>query len=731
MIGIKQQIVRTGIAYVIVSLVLCPSAAGQDHGLQIRTAPPSSIVDAGVHWIQEGHLEKAVAVLRPLVERQPDATSSRHGAAAYWLGRAYEGTGRTEDARKAWLQGIRAHADPANVSIRLADAFLSAQSPASMDQTIDAARSAYRRILDGVGSAASPEEAAILRRRVAQIRPLLPEPTASDVYDGPPDAATGSFHEGGGTALQTWWRRQDPYPATRVNERLDEHLRRLVTAQTQYACPSRLSGLDDRGLIYLRLGSPAKTHSVTFSGRNFFREVVRFGVGVRMADFPENEFWLYPQIDRSAYYLFEKNHRCFQTGVATDLLPRKFRQRRGTSDRGLNIAYSAMMALRYIYADLARWHADFGNRYADVARYVNWQETRAAVAEAREATGGGGGSGRSVGAGVGQERQVFASRQFGIAPPDRFVANTVQRSDREDRRAADRRAAAVPPHRSTVGAPVNPLPVAVRPTRFLTEDGRTRTDIAWGLPTRALRQDGTASDVDVTLTGVQYGQEYRRETETARTYRIPAPSVREDRLLHPSALSLPATDRLRHLALQWSVADGPGAHTATGTPKQIQDRVAVVRVDSIAPLRATPDRLEMSDVQVRALLDTSAAPADWLDASRPYPFASIPASNEILLYVELYHLMFGADDRTRYQIEYTVEGKTGGRWQRLGAQSEGGPVSTSATFTGSSRRTNELISLNLSSSVRTVPSSVRVTVRVTDLVGRTDAERSVEFDIAP
>jgi len=55
--------------------------------------------------------------------------------------------------------------------------------------------------------------------------------------------------------IQRYWKDQDPTPTTQVNERRQEHERRVAYARKNYAAPTK-TGFDDRGRIYIRFGEP-------------------------------------------------------------------------------------------------------------------------------------------------------------------------------------------------------------------------------------------------------------------------------------------------------------------------------------------------------------------------------------------------------------------------------------------------------------------------------------------
>ncbi len=704
--------------------------------MSLKAPHPSATLNVAVDLVERDRGHDALPVLDGLVARHPGYVSPQHGAAAYWLGTTHRRRGDDADARHAYARGIDALRDAERVPTRLLDAYLRTLPTDATDAHEERARHAYLTLLGRVRPDAPTSEAAIARRYVAQMAPLMDDEVLAQVIHESRQTkpSTWTFREGSGDALQTWWRRRDPHPSTAANERLTVHVARLARAQNAYACSSHVSGLDDRGHVYLQYGAPAEQHSVTYNDGDFFQEVFRFGVAVSPSDFPDNELWTYPQIDASGYYLFAKPRRCFAVARANDLLPKHLRQRRGSSDRGLNIAYSAVMAMRYIYHNLAMYHPDFSTRFTDIAKYADWQTTRAAVSEAREATGGARGGGRTVGGGMGQERRVYANPQMGIDAPNQFVSRMVRRARREDEAAAKRRKQAMPRQYSERSNPAAPLPVTARTARFLTPEGSTRVAVAWGLRASALdaTPDNASPDAArgavIRLSGVRYDAAYRRQADVARQYVIENSAVRRDSLLQPRTVAMPGASEPYHVALQWLQFDADAPAPGVVDVGRFR-REATVRVDSVQPLRADGRRLEMSDVQVRALDTPDAPPSTWAEASSPYPFDAIAPDTPLLLHFELYHLTFDADDRTRYTIDYAVETKTDDGWASVSDDGATDAVSTSATYGGSSRRTDEYIALDLSALDLEADRSVRVTVAVTDDTAGTRVERTVAFTV--
>jgi len=733
-----------------------PAAAQSDRStgdlslntMQVRGPGPAAQMEVARHWIEQGRPHRALPFLEALVRDRPAFVSSKHGSAAYWLGAGYEAQGRSAEALAAWRDGVEAIRnrgrrespgsgnreadDTQTIPPRLADAYLGALTP----ESLRGARLKAVRIYNDLLGSVEPASGGLLplyRRHVAQLAPMMTDDELARVIREPRDVPpeTWTIRPDAGTFLQAWWRRLDPLPATTENERLEEHLTRLTVAKSQYACGEQYRGLDDRGMAYLRFGAPNTARPIDFEGAEFFREVYRFGVAVSSADFPDNEFWLYTHIDRSAYYLFVREPGgCYTTGKPNDLLPRHLQHYRAADDRGLNIAYSALMALRYVYRQLALLHPDFGLRYSEIANYAGWQETQGAIQRAENATGAsiGGSSVQSVtvGAGVGQQRTVSRDPMFGIDAPNQFVPELVARAQREDAAAARRRRAAMPRQHTNLLGRLESLPLAVRTVRRLQPDGRTTSRVYWGLRTGDLSPSDSedASSAIVSVAATRYDTAYRVNRTVRSRHVVPVSAVAADRLITAPPLEIGASSDPVHFRLQF---DQARAATDDGriTMGEIVRRTTA-RSDSLMPLRAG-GAVEMSDLHVLVPPSTKRAADVFGQEGVPYPFGTISTDMSILLSFDVYHLTFDARDRTEYQVSYEVEQRTRRGWTRFFRTEETQRTATTSTYEGTSRRTEERIELDLADLESDRPQDLRVTVRVTDAVSGESVDRSIDF----
>jgi hypothetical protein len=312
----------------------------------------------------------------------------------------------------------------------------------------------------------------------------------------------------------------------------------------------------------------------------------------------------------------------------------------------------------------------------------------------------------------------------------------VRRARQEDRAAAERREKAMPRQHTSLLQGSARLPVSVRTARFLESDGTTRTEVYWGIPAAELRMsenDSLASSL-ISVSAVRYDERRRAVQRRQRRHRVEAESTDDPRMIVPPVLTLRGATNLYHLGLQWGQYQLWPADSSAPGQKRLgpQRRMATARADSMEPLRATGPQVEMSDVKVMTLPDTSARTlATPMKRASPYPFRTLSAETPLLLTFELYHLAYGADDRTRYTIAYEAEGETKRGWTRLFRGTDTQRTSTEMTMAGSDRRTEETILLDLSQIERDEPQDVRVTVRVTDEVSGTTVSRSLDFVLHP
>ena len=723
------------------SVALWASAAdvqAQREPLRLQPLSPKAEASAGVRLLQTGRTDEARSSLKRAFTAAPALSLSRHGAVAYWLGKAHAQSGDSAQARAVWRRGYHRLADAGRFDVRLADAYLRTLTLPQLRSERLQAVDAYTRLLGRMGTDMSSALRPVYRRRMAQLAPLLPDDVFARVVEGERSAepSTWAFRPRAGDTLRAWWRGRDPFPATEENERLEEHVTRLVRARQSFACTARPSSLDARGITHLRLGAPYKQRPLRYRDMEFFKEVFRFGVPLPPSAFPESEIWLYPQIDEAAYYLFAESDSsgCFRKARVNDLLPNTLKKRRNNSERGLNIAYSSLMAMRAIYGELALYHIDYSGRYTEIANYADYQEMQARAAKLSGAAG----TKRqtTVGAGVGQTRTVTNDPSLGIQAPNNFVARMVSRADREDERAAERRKENTPRQHTALHEDTPELPVAVRTARFLNPEGTTRTEVYWGVTAADARLQPDEEGADpapsmIRFSTAWHNRDRSRVERENRRIQLPAHPERQSPIIVADPVAFEGTTR-HHLTMQWTQYQLLRAADSTVAGPGPKRRIALARADSLRPLRTERQGLDMSDLKVLSLPDTAlAAVADPKAQATPYPFRTLTPETPLLLSFEVYHLTYGPDDRTDYRVSYAVKGETRQGWTRLLRAPDTQQTRTSMNRSGTARRTDEMILLDLSERAGEKTTDVRVTVRVTDEQTGATASRTLDFVLRP
>jgi GWxTD domain-containing protein len=719
-------------------------AVAQWEQLELEPLSPSVQARGGIHLMTKGRADEARSILERAYTAHPDLVLPAHGAVGYWLGEAHARTGDSARARSTWRAAFERLHEAGRFDVQLADAYLRTLSRQQLRDERLRAVDAYLALLGSVTPDTSSALTDLFRRRVAQIAPLLPDDVFGQVVNGERDASPDAWtlRDGAGKHLQAWWRGLDPFPGTPENERLEEHLTRLVHARESFSCPESATAFDQRGTIYLRLGAPYKRHDLNYKDGKFFREVFRFGVHIPPDAFPESEIWVYPQIDDSGFYLFaeEGSSDCYELARTNDLLPSTLTRQRSKTERGLNYAYSALMAMQAIYSELALYHITFSNRYSDIASYAGYQEmaaTRARMDELSDISFPNGGERRTrVGAGA-TARTVTENPAQGIQAPNDFVGRMTSRAEQEDRAAARRREENMPRQYTALRDDTPQLPVVVRTARFLNEDGTTRTEVYWGVPTAAMQLSPPESGEKappsmLRFSAVRHNETRSRVQRKNARYRLSARPAHDQQVFVPDPVVFDGLTARHHLSLQWTQhrlwVSADSARTSLG-PKR---RFTIARADSLSPLRASGPAPEMSDLKALTVPDSVAtAPASLRERARPYPFRMITADRPLLLSFEAYHLSFGPDDRTRYTVAYEVRGRTRRGWTRLFRGQDTQRTTTETTVQGTSRRVDEAILLDLSRIEHQEVQDVRVRVRVTDEVTGSSVARSLDFVLQP
>lgn len=714
-------------ALLIAPLGLPQAAGAQEPDTSLISGSLSSLdhvaFEAGVEAVRAERYRAAVTELLPLARREPIAYHPTFGSSVTWFGRGLRGQGRTYQARNVWLWGVRRAEATGHTAVGAADALLQSLDPETIQSSPSGAVRAFEHIVGALGRPVSDAEKEPLRRHAAQLALIAPDSLAealSSLAKGERSSAEVDV----GPRLMRWLQAQDPVLATTRNERIVEHLTRVRRAEEKYAWTGRPSGLDDRGETLVRYGRPDRTTTVAYregfslslGGHGYddpislpsVRGALR-SLRIPRSSFPaaENEVWVYPTLEPPLHFIFvesEEDGDPFLEGTTQDLLPSSIRHSPGPDEAPAYLAlYTAL------YWQLMSVDRRYGRRYGEVANYSGVSDP----------------------------------------PLPTFAHLQIARNKDENRRIQQEQAEA-PKQKTRADFPHPSMPVAVRTARFLEENGSTRTEVYWGV-----RPDSLAPPSDwmensmrlgfepsgaylVQATGVLRGPGLRTEAKATRLDTVSVQEVARGRPLSPPPLVLrgeggaPADSH--RVGLEW-IQRAVGTGGEKGPLVHVTDR----QIGPKPALSADPASLEMSDVVPLAVPEEGTAlPTSELETRRrviPYerviPYKEISAAQPIALGFEVYHLTFGAEDRTRYTVEYevTAEEKRGGI-SGLFDDTRTARTATSSTYSGTSRRATEYILLELSESLDLpARTPVEVTVRVTDEVSGQAVSRSIALTL--
>jgi hypothetical protein len=363
---------------------------------------------------------------------------------------------------------------------------------------------------------------------------------------------------------------------------------------------------------------------------------------------------------------------------------------------GSQRARTALVVLEEVYGQLALLHPVFGTVYDQVA--------------------------------------LFNGLPYASAgSPGQVLQNTLLLARSEDTAAAWRQAEDVPPAYSGTYGPAERLAPPVRRARFLAPDGTTRTEIYWGIegdmlrPSRALvrrlREQGQQPSERylLSVSVAQRTADYTRRAVHHKHYLAPAGPL-DGAIMH--TLEARGDTGLYHIAVQWEQRwTQTGEDRPAGLEPGARLKLGAVRLDSLAALDASEQRLEMSDL--KPLLQHPEAAAE----GAPYPFAHLPRQANLALYFELYHLAYGPDDQTSYTLSYEVARSEEGVLPRLLGRDGTERTATETRYTGNSRTVRDVVMLDLEAWEGS--SALTITIRATDENTGAHATRSISFTRHP
>lgn len=721
---------------VLLGCVLCVGLAIEPHSTYAQSpssAPIAAVFRDGLDALEKGRAEEAIEHLERVLEEDSDYFETSEGTAAYWLGLAYLQQNDAESTLEVWEEGLGELAEIGAFDIRLADAFIEHVFEHRNVSRYNRAADVYLNLLASAKAALSAQEGSLLKKHLVPVAVVMPPALRKRVGLA---ALTerddfSSLTPESGTMMVRWWRSQDVLPATPENERLEEHLQRVIYARDRYSREDDPLRVDERGEIYLRLGAPSRSNPITFEGTDFSTKVLNRSPTLSLSSFPAAEMWVYDQVDRDAQYVFiRKKGWGYQIGESSDIIPTTLRTGLGPSDRGRQKGMVLSRVMEEVYRQLAHLHTSYAPRYTDLAGYNELLDgiefelrTQRESAQVNITS--------TAAQEVGDPALEIFKAQMQL-PPHVYTQNILMQGQSEDLVAMRKREEVVPTTFSNVYGEAEQLPVAFRWARFLDTDGTTRTEVYWSASAEGLRpsedrvkqlyKQGTSpgSDYLMNVTLVQQTADFVNRVINVERELLPATETRADAVLPAQTLVARGDTATYHLAIEWDQYWATVQGEAAQVKPQARLKIGSYRVDTLQTLSNTESVLEMSDLKP-LVLDAETAP---LEEALAYPHRRISPDQHIGLYFEVYHLNYDADDRTRYTVAYELARKTDGGLFRKDKQDR---TATGTEYTGNSRTTEEYILLDLAEWQGN--GTLDVTVRITDEVTGQQVERLLSFDL--
>ena len=703
----------------------------------VTTADLRQVFREGLAAYRNQQYGRAESNLR-LVLRENSSVKleSAPGTVAYWLGRVYNDQRQPVLARKVWSAGVRRSIERGEFDVHAGNSYIRSIYRDSVASKFDVAAQLLLRLLENADEPLSEREREVVRQHLSEMVFLLPDPLRRQAVEG--DGSTLRVHraENGGHALAAWWRSRDTKPATSKNERVIEHLRRVEYARRHYASNRAPAGFDDRGRVYVRLGSPVRTGSVDFDSREFLEVLRRIdksmgnNLAVDLSSFPENEFWLYERGEKSYPYLFVHDGNAYRIGGVVDLVPSRFRTAmKGRTGRGGAKIDVVLEAMRTAYRQLATYHMEYGPGYNRLSAYLNSVEG-ARISHKLE-------TGTELST-PGNRSDNSALIQQGGTPrgvveqPSQKAEAVVSFAKREEAQLSHWRKENVPRQETETLDGVASLPVAVRVARFLERDGTTSTRVYWGLSRRDLENTEAGALTSgrrlISLTARHMTEEYRVRAFDSKQYFLRSFEEMSDIVVADEQLQVGGDTSTYHLGLQWNQYTVKSSSEEKIRPERLV-RSGIVRADSLRPLTAAGGTLEMSDLV--PALHQSSRPVASLDRKmeQPYPFRQLSEGTQLALYFEVYDLR--RDQRgTRYTVEYNVRQRTEqNRLEMLFQGTEEKQTSVSTTREGQRRRLREYIVIDPENWTVDGDAQVYVTVTVRDEKTGQEVSRDAQFRV--
>ncbi|MFK7848246.1 MAG: GWxTD domain-containing protein [Rhodothermales bacterium] len=618
-----------------------------------------------------------------------------------------------------------------------ADAQLQNLFNGDITANLDKAAALYVDIIAGLDTDLEAGDEVILNRHLAQLSLILPAGMKAQISHKDSSSHALLFSEGSGEDILRWWRSQDVLPASRVNERMYEHLARIAYAQQRFFYMDRVSKLDDRGEVYVKLGEPEIRQEIKYNGSKLVDELFRPGVSLTPSDFSRNEVWQYGHVNRSTYYIFVERNKFFQISGVEHLVPAQLRMGYSASRRGVFKSSMMIALLRSIFRQLEPIHPDFAMRYLEVDEYARRLEEEAIDSFVGDETASRS-TGQNAELNVGSSstdlrRGAIRTSQLAngsTLKPNDFVQQMMFRSQSEDLISDGLRRRNTPDQYSEVLDEKEKLEVIPRVLRYLDADRTTRTEIHWspvaGSLTPSRVPDSNLRDYIIRVTAVQQFADFNDRVVNQNHYMLKDVGVSKDLTIPVQKMVVSGDTNMYHLALQW---DQHAVISAANMDNKAllgpQLKVSTHRMDSMQALVSDPAVLEMSDIKPIMIIDEELIPDVESAAEAPaYPFETIRQDQLFAIYFEVYNLTFGTDDLTSYEVNFEVVRKKDGFRLFSGRNDK---TNSRADYSGVDRTARDMILLDLEAYEDNGSLELRVDIK--DKTSGQQVYRTLSFEV--
>ncbi|MFQ5674501.1 MAG: GWxTD domain-containing protein [bacterium] len=623
----------------------------------------------------------------------------------YEKGLKYRKEGQWQKALEVWSQDLSSPGIQAAINPQVAFALIELATEKEAKKYYATASEMY---FLGIAPENWQTNKKVLTEEVERVMPLLRENEAKR-WRKKLDVSDQSILQ----ELKRMWTEMDPVQSTALNERLLEHWERIAHARQNFKKgENTVYKTDDRGVIYVKYGSPDRTQRVTlgtnqgelinwaqmadfgedqFSLRRDRRNYQNLKAGMELyTTYPECEIWLYSSLGTSQPVIFifgpEQGKGAFKmlNGVE-DLIPKSAFSKSSSRSTG-GLVPGGLLQLMY-YSKLAPLDALFEERYQELDS--RWQ--RALVSIERSLS-------------LGQERRAQSIVRNSLRKELSGIRHGFQSTDEF---TSARKWA--------------------RPTRTEYDEVFESADLT-AYVTRTLDERDKEHLIFMAF-------EFERIFRRNQSFKFPSYDFHHQLLVRDKSMNIMAEHKgeIKHRftnTVVYDIAHDPREYLYTVSLETfLKDSTVADRPLSVsnrffqAPpaLETDPNRLEVSDLVLGIDI-----PKSLQETELPFPI--IPSSrilkrNILRVYIELYHLALDKNGLGGYGLDFSVirlEKQDDASFKRKEV------ISTSFDFDTTSSRSVENLGIDIS---RLTEGVYEMSVEIRDKISLQKKQRQQSFQI--